>query len=101
MDSMDDPDGALQGWRAHPLGPRWTDCKHECSRGVARSTVARTGFGTRVATTMAALAIGAVGGGMLQKATLAQILAMRQLLRSNQTAAFDQAVVKALTDDQQ
>lgn len=37
--------------------------------------------------------------GELQKATLAHIFAMRQLLRANQTARFDQAVVKALTDD--
>lgn len=39
--------------------------------------------------------------GELQKATLAHIFAMRQLLQPNQTAAFDQAVVKALTNDQQ
>lgn len=38
--------------------------------------------------------------GELQKATLAHIFAMRQLLRPDQTAQFDQAVVKALTDDQ-
>lgn len=37
--------------------------------------------------------------GELQKATLAHIFAMRQLLRPNQTAQFDHAVVKALTDD--
>ena len=37
--------------------------------------------------------------GELQKATLAHIFAMRQLLRPDQTAQFDQAVVKALTDD--
>ncbi len=37
--------------------------------------------------------------GELQKATLAHIFAMRQLLRPNQTGPFDQAVVKALTDD--
>ncbi len=37
--------------------------------------------------------------GLLQKATLAHIFAMRQLLRPNQTGQFDQAVVKALTDD--
>lgn len=37
--------------------------------------------------------------GELQKATLAHIFAMRQLLRPNQTGQFDQAVVKALTDD--
>ena len=37
--------------------------------------------------------------GELQKATLAHIFAMRQLLRPDQTAPFDKAVVKALTDD--
>jgi len=37
--------------------------------------------------------------GELQKATLAHIFAMRQLLRPDQTALFDTAVVKALTDD--
>jgi hypothetical protein len=37
--------------------------------------------------------------GELQKATLAHIFAMRELLRPNQTRQFDQAVVKALTDD--
>ncbi len=37
--------------------------------------------------------------GQLQKATLAHIFAMRQLLRHDQTAPFDGAVVKALTDD--
>jgi hypothetical protein len=39
--------------------------------------------------------------GELQKATLAHIFAMRQLLRPDQTGQFDQAVVKALTDDTQ
>ncbi|MDK2759322.1 MAG: periplasmic heavy metal sensor [Blastomonas fulva] len=37
--------------------------------------------------------------GKLQKATLAHIFAMRQILRPDQTAQFDRAVVKALTDD--
>jgi hypothetical protein len=37
--------------------------------------------------------------GELQKATLAHVFAMRQILRSDQTAAFDRAVVKALTSD--
>ncbi len=37
--------------------------------------------------------------GELQKATLAHIFAMRQVLRPDQTAEFDRAVVKALTDD--
>ena len=39
--------------------------------------------------------------GELQKATLAHIFAMRQLLQPDQTGQFDQAVVKALTDDTQ
>jgi hypothetical protein len=38
--------------------------------------------------------------GELQKATLAHIFAMRQLLRADQTSQFDNAVVKALTDGQ-
>ena len=38
--------------------------------------------------------------GELQKATLAHIFAMRQLLRPDQTPQFDAAVVKALTDGQ-
>lgn len=38
--------------------------------------------------------------GELQKATLAHIFAMRQLLRTDQTPQFDAAVVKALTDGQ-
>lgn len=37
--------------------------------------------------------------GDLQKATLAHIFAMRSILRPDQTAAFDRAVVKALTAD--
>jgi hypothetical protein len=37
--------------------------------------------------------------GELQKATLEHIFAMRQLLRPDQTGQFDQAMVKALTDD--
>ncbi|WP_298091868.1 periplasmic heavy metal sensor [uncultured Sphingomonas sp.] len=38
--------------------------------------------------------------GEMQKATLAHIFAMRQLLRPDQTSQFDDAVVKALTDGQ-
>ena len=38
--------------------------------------------------------------GELQKETLEHVFAMRGLLRSDQTAKFDEAVVKALTDDQ-
>jgi len=37
--------------------------------------------------------------GRLQKETLAHIFAMRQLLRPDQAKKFDQAVVKALTED--
>ncbi len=37
--------------------------------------------------------------GRLQKETLAHIFAMRQLLRPDQAQKFDQAVVKALTED--
>ena len=37
--------------------------------------------------------------GELQKETLAHVFAMRQILRPDQTARFDQAVVKALTTD--
>lgn len=39
--------------------------------------------------------------GKLQKATLAHIFAMRQLLRADQTAEFDAGVVKALTEGQE
>ena len=38
--------------------------------------------------------------GQLQKETLEHVFAMRGLLRSDQTAKFDRAVVKALTADQ-
>ena len=44
----------------------------------------------------AAIALWLLTGGM---ATLAHIFAMRQILRPDQTAQFDRAVVKALTDD--
>lgn len=37
--------------------------------------------------------------GELQKATLAHVFAMRQILRPDQAAKFDHAVVKALTAD--
>lgn len=38
--------------------------------------------------------------GALQKATLEHVFAMRALLRPDQAAKFDQAVVKALTDQE-
>lgn len=37
--------------------------------------------------------------GELQKETLAHVFAMRQILRPDQTAVFDRAVMKALTTD--
>ena len=37
--------------------------------------------------------------GRLQKETLAHVFAMRQLLKPDQAQRFDQAVVKALTED--
>ncbi len=37
--------------------------------------------------------------GRLQKETLAHVFLMRQLLRPDQTATFDKAVTKALTDE--
>lgn len=39
--------------------------------------------------------------GELQKETLAHVFAMRQILRPDQAAQFDRAVVKALTADAQ
>lgn len=63
---------------------------------LAEAIEAEHGNGPRVA---AAVDRSHAAMGDLQKATLAHIFAMRQLLRPNQTARFDQAVVKALTDD--
>lgn len=54
------------------------------------------GNGQRVA---AAVDRSHVAMGKLQKATLAHVFAMRQLLRPDQAETFDRAVVKALTDD--
>lgn len=64
---------------------------------LADAIQAEHGNGPRVA---AAVDRSHAAMGELQKATLAHIFAMRQLLRPDQTAQFDQAVVKALTDDQ-
>ena len=64
---------------------------------LADAIEAEHGNGPRVA---AAVYHSHAAMGELQKATFAHIFAMRQLLRPNQTAQFDQAVVKALTDDQ-
>lgn len=63
---------------------------------LAEAIEAEHGNGPRVA---AAVDRSHVAMGELQKATLAHIFAMRQLLRPDQTGRFDQAVVKALTDD--
>ena len=63
---------------------------------LAEAIEAEHGNGPRVA---AAVDRSHVAMGELQKATLAHIFAMRQLLRPDQTAQFDRAVVKALTDD--
>lgn len=54
------------------------------------------GFGPRVA---AAVDACHMTMGKLQKATLEHVFAMRSLLKRDQTAVFDQAVVKALTAD--
>ena len=54
------------------------------------------GFGSRVA---AAVDACHMTMGKLQKATLEHVFAMRSLLKPDQTAVFDQAVVKALTAD--
>ena len=63
---------------------------------LAEAIEAEHGNGPRVA---AAVDRSHAAMGELQKATLAHIFEMRQLLRPSQTAQFDQAVVKALTDD--
>lgn len=65
---------------------------------LAEAIEAEHGNGPRVA---AAVDQSHAAMGELQKATLAHIFAMRQLLRPNQTKQFDQAVAKALTDDTQ
>ena len=63
---------------------------------LASAIEAEHGNGPRV---IAAVDRSHVVMGELQKATLAHIFAMRQLLRPDQTGPFDKAVVKALTDD--
>ena len=55
------------------------------------------GYGTEVA---AAVDESHMAMGQLQKETLEHTFAMRALLRPNQVAKFDAAVVKALTADQ-
>lgn len=63
---------------------------------LAEAIEAEHGFGPRVA---AAIDACHMTMGQLQKATLEHVFAMRSLLKPNQTAVFDQAVVKALTAD--
>ena len=64
---------------------------------LAEAIEAEHGDGPRV---IAAVDHSHAAMGELQKATLAHIFAMRQLLRPDQQARFDRVVVKALTDDQ-
>jgi hypothetical protein len=64
---------------------------------LAQAIEAEHGNGPRVA---AAVDQSHTAMGELQKATLAHMFAMRQLLRADQTSQFDDAVVKALTDSQ-
>ena len=63
---------------------------------LADAIQAEHGNGPRVAT---AVDGSHVAMGELQKATLAHIFAMRQILRPDQADTFDRAVVKALTAD--
>ena len=63
---------------------------------LADAIEAEHGYGPRVAATIDH-SHGTMGG--LQKETLEHIFAMRQILRPNQAAKFDKAVVKALTAD--
>lgn len=63
---------------------------------LAAAIEAEHGQGPRVA---AAVDASHQAMGELQKLTLAHIFAMRQILRPEQTAPFDHAVVKALTTD--
>lgn len=63
---------------------------------LAQAIEAEHGNGPQVA---AAVDKSHMAMGELQKATLAHIFAMRQVLQPDQTAQFDRAVVKALTDD--
>ena len=63
---------------------------------LAEAIEAEHGNGPRVATAVDACHMTM---GRLQKATLEHVFAMRSLLKPNQTAVFDRAVVKALTAD--
>lgn len=61
---------------------------------LAEAIEAERGNGPRVA---AAVDASHMTMGQLQKATLEHVFAMRSLLKHDQTAVFDRAVVKALT----
>lgn len=63
---------------------------------LAEAIEAEHGNGPRV---IAAVDAGHMTMGQLQKATLGHVFAMRSLLKPDQTAVFDRAVVKALTAD--
>lgn len=64
--------------------------------GLAEAIEAEHGNGPRVE---AAVDASHLAMGELQKATLAHVFAMRQILKPDQAAMFDKAVVKALTSD--
>jgi len=66
------------------------------NRALARAIMAEHGAGPRV---NAAIDRSHAAMGQLQKETLAHVFAMRGLLRADQAATFDGAVVKALTED--
>ncbi|MET3471382.1 hypothetical protein ABIC78_001907 [Novosphingobium sp. 1529] len=63
------------------------------NRDLAQAIVAERGYGPRVA---AAVDRSHAAMGMLQKETLQHLFAMRALLRPDQQARFDQAMVAAL-----
>ena len=65
---------------------------------LAEAIEAEHGYGPGVA---AAVDASHADMGRLQKATLAHVFAMRQILRPDQAERYDRAVVKALTADQQ
>ena len=65
---------------------------------LAAAIEAEHGFGPQVS---AAIDQSHMAMGELQKETLEHVFAMRRLLRPDQAAKFDAAVVKALTADQQ
>ena len=65
---------------------------------LAAAIEAEHGYGSQVS---AAIDQSHMAMGELQKETLEHVFAMRRLLRPDQAAKFDAAVVKALTADQQ